>query len=597
MAGGYTGQLVSLDTNTPTEVEANQAQADQAANQSQLSRATMPAEIAIRNETAKGVGLENEQRSIANQSANLTLQQQMQLTALKNHYLQQQAAGAYQPSSPEMGQAQDGSPLPGGKDTAPTSPLAAEAPAPLPSLFDPRVQQVMQSIDPNDPQAALKFDTQMSALAEDVPQAGQFVGQYSGANIRNWRSAIGAHGMANLPASQLANAGTAAASPLAAATDSGGLGAPATPLAHQPSPIGPAGDRDLAAMSVLDPKGTGEMLAMQGMIKYQQTGNPAVLRRYAPDLYAKLAEADKSTTAAQKEAIATRFDTMGRQANAVLALAHRMGNDAPEVRAAYNSAVTYAGQQGWLPPATVQKELTQPIDFANLANVAATGQTVSEYMTSSGTTAANEARAKAANPDVQSQYIGTDTSGRPIYHNTHAPAGTPDTVGNLQVNAKPSAGAATFEAKQAAYLKVHPDDTQGAIEFANGQRTLPPGEAAVAARAAADREQQTAALSGQPFDVNAAYQAHLAEFQGQGAAPAPGSPAAGPTAQTPTGGNPNAGRGWTHQQSVAAQTFRGAKGPAGTSGNPAVPTNAAQYKALPKGAVYIQIDGSIRTKT
>lgn len=565
---GYSGQLVALDAETPTEEQLAQGQADQAQAQSQLTRATMPAEIAIKNQTAQGLGLENQSRSIANQSNALTLQQQMQLNAYRQHYLQSQAAGSLQGG----GQSTSG-------DGA--SPLGSANPATpaLAPLFDPQVQQVMLSIDPNDPKASEKFDTQMGALGDEVPQAKQFVGNYSRANLQNWQASIGAHGMNGLQTSQL---GAPSSAPAAAG------GAP-SPLALD-SPLGDAGNQYLKGMSILDPKGTGEMLAMQGMIKYQQTGDLSVLARYSPDMYEKLTSAQKNLTEAQKEGVVTQFSTMGQQANAVLALAAKVGNDNPAVRAAYNQAIAYAAKQGWVSPEIAQREMSQPIDFAQLAFQATRAQTVTEALKSSGVEAGNEAAARAAHPEPNSQYIGTDAQGRPIYHNTRAAPGTPDTVGNLAVNAKPSAGAATFEVKKAAYLQVHPDDDQGAIEFANGQRTLPPGEAAVAAQAAASRDAQTAALTGAPFDEKAAYQGYLAQFQGAGAAPAPGGGAPS------RGAAPDPGA-LTQQQHAAAQAYRTSRAPTGTKANPAVPINERQYNALPKGAVYIRPDGSIRTKT
>lgn len=247
---GYSGQLVALDANTPTEEQLAQGQADQAQTQSQLARATMPADIAIKNETARGLG-------ITNQANALTLQQAQQLNAYRQHYLQSQGAGASGGGSSQLG------------DANPASPA-------LTPLFDPQVQQVMLSIDPNDPKAAEKFDTQMGALGEDVPQAKQFVGNYSRANLQNWQASIGAHGM-----NSLSSAPAGASSQLGAG---GGATAPASPLAFD-SPLGTDGDQYLKGMSVLDPKGTGEMLAMQGMIKYQQTGDLSVLARYSPDMY------------------------------------------------------------------------------------------------------------------------------------------------------------------------------------------------------------------------------------------------------------------------------------------------------------------------
>lgn len=429
---GYTGQLVALDTNTATEDEDAQAVADSRANQSQLARATMPADIAIKNAQATGMGLENQQRSIANQSSALTLQQQIQMNTLQNHYIQQ-----------KTGIGPDGNPIaaPGGGDqlspAAPadsaspaTSPLAGTAPATpkLPNFFDPQVEQVMQSIDPDDPQAAVKWDNAMRALARDVPQAQQFIGKFTPSSLRGWLGAIGAHVMNTAttpPLGGVTDAG-ASASPLAAAADAtpdpAAAGAPSgSPLSTPASPLGPEGQKYLEAMSIRDPKATGEMVAMQYRMKYQQTGNPEFLRIGDPDLYEKLTTADKNSTDAQKTAITTQFDTMGRQANSVLALANQYGKDSPAVREAYNKAVIFGRDKGWIDPQTAQQELSQPIDFANLANVANVSQTVTDWMKSSGQEAANEAKARNANlpPDTQVA-PQLDANGQPIFFNKNA---------------------------------------------------------------------------------------------------------------------------------------------------------------------------------
>lgn len=58
--------------------------------------------------------------------------------------------------------------------------------------------------------------------------------------------------------------------------------------------------------------------------------------------------------------------------------------------------------------------------------------------------------------------------------------------------------------------------------------------------------------------------------------------------------------GWTNQlpeaQRRASMRFKGSTGRAGSDANPFVPKSEAEYNKLPKGAVYIHSDGSLRTK-
>ena len=610
---GYSGQLIALDANTPTEVQQAAATADQAQTQSQLARATLPSEVALRQNQAQIAGAQAQGLGIANQSAALSLSQQQQLNAYRQHMisLQEAAASASQGSAGDTGPAPavsgatpGASPLaatsPGG---APASPLAAALPAHS-NLFDPRIEQVMQSIDPNDPNAASKFDARMKALASSVPGAAQFVGQGSAANLSNWRSQIGAHvaGAAGQPASPLAA--------MTATPDAGG-GAPSVPqsLANAGGPAAPVSpltgtvDQDLRKMAILDPEGTGKMIAMQGMMRYQQTGDISVLQRYAPDIYAKVAEAQKSLSEAQKTAITTQATTMGQQANAVLSLAAKLGADAPEVQSAYRATLTSAVQHGWMTPQAAQQRMNQGLTTGNqaeLAYEATAAQTVTEALTTSGVAAANEAAAKAAHPEPTSQYIGVDAQGRPIYHNIHAAPGTPDTTGNLPVNAKPSASAATFEVKKSAYLQVHPNDEQGAIEFANGQRTLAPGEAAIAAQAAASRDKATAAVTGQPFDEKAAAAQYYTQFTTAGAAGPPGGAPAGPGATPAAPANPR--YKWiTPAQQAAANSISNPAAAQGTRGNPTLVSTPAMVARLPKNPDgtqpwFIGTDGVLRQR-
>lgn len=50
------------------------------------------------------------------------------------------------------------------------------------------------------------------------------------------------------------------------------------------------------------------------------------------------------------------------------------------------------------------------------------------------------------------------------------------------------------------------------------------------------------------------------------------------------------------QQRQAAARFKGTRAPSGTSANPYIPTNAQQLETVPKGALFIDTDGSIVRK-
>lgn len=552
---GYSGQLVALDEETPTEASAQAAQAQLAQTQSQLATQTLPTEVALKQAQLQGAQGDVQARNIANQSAQLTLQQQMQLNAAREHWITEQTQ---QPGA-------------GTQSTPPSQPQ-------LPSLFAPQVQQVIQSIDPDDPQAAAKFDAGMRGIQDEVPQASQFVGSYSKANIQNWRSAIGR--TAATPQSQLGGGVSGVSPPTGSApgTPSGG--------ATQLSPA-------LTEMSIRDPEGTGKMLQMQAMLKYQQTGDPSVLARSAPDLYAKLQSAAKDMTDAQKTQLQMQTDTMGQQANAVLYLASKLGNDAPEVRAAYDQSVTNAAKHGWITPQDAAQRLNAPITkgtIAELSFMANSSQTVSDFMKNSGAAAAADAQAKAQNPTPENVLVGYDSAGHPVFSNAHSQPGTPTWTGQTPVAGSRTGGTVdAFSAKRTAWLTDHPGDETGADLFANGQHVMTPGQAQISAAAAAARDASSAALTGQPFDEQGARQKYYQLFT----SPGEGGPSVAPT--VPAGAGPG---GHTAAQLAAAQQFVG-KGTAqqlGSRANPYMPANSTQYGGLPKGAVYIGPDGKLYQK-
>ena len=76
-----------------------------------------------------------------------------------------------------------------------------------------------------------------------------------------------------------------------------------------------------------------------------------------------------------------------------------------------------------------------------------------------------------------------------------------------------------------------------------------------------------------------------------------GAPASQPRPREPGPGQSRiTPQGLTPAQRRAAAAFRGTASGSGTAGNPSIPANEAQYRALPKGVHYIGPDGQIRVK-
>ena len=347
MAAGYSGQLVALDSLTPAEQQLSTAQANEASTRANIMQQTAPAQI--------------QQENVKAQTAQLQLQDDLALRTMRNQMWQN-----FQSS-----QQQQQSPLAANTTTMDTTPL-----------FDPRIEQVMDTIDPSAPGAADKWDQQMTQLANDgVPQASQFVGNLSAANLNHWKSQMGAHAIA----SPLASAGALAAkalSPLAPQQQQQEQGAPAGAVI---SPITGKVDPTLTEMSFKFPEQAQKYQAMEGMMMYQRSGNPEYLRRWAPDVYEKLASAANSMSEAQSRNVTTRAQFVGQKANSVLGIADMVkqaGGDPssdPKVRAAYDTAVKEIAAQGYMSPQEAQRRLTSPIDFADLAEKRIEAQTVTAY--------------------------------------------------------------------------------------------------------------------------------------------------------------------------------------------------------------------------
>jgi len=92
------------------------------------------------------------------------------------------------------------------------------------------------------------------------------------------------------------------------------------------------------------------------------------------------------------------------------------------------------------------------------------------------------------------QYVGTEQgTGKPVYHDIHT---AQDVTGATPIGPKPSTAMSTFLLKQQAYLQSHPDDQNGALEFANGKRNMSPAQMQESALNQANKELADATLAG-----------------------------------------------------------------------------------------------------
>jgi len=589
---GYSGQEIALDALTPTELEQQQATADLTQAQSQLARASMPDEIRYRKAQADYT---QEQAS----AANLANMQNMAEWGLR------QRMAAFQRQRAAM----PGSSLASASPTAPQSQLAigdADGPqwqssaAPQTSpLISPMVDTVMQSIDPNDPKAAETWDQRMDGLSNIDPSAKQFIGHYSADNLKAWREKIGASAAAGAASQAVSSqaASSPLATPAAAPAGAGASGISADDLAANPV---------LAEYAALFPEKAKAYVESQGQLRFQQTGNIAYLKRYAPKEYAELARATESMNTAQKTAIEAKASEVGSVANAFLWMANKYGVNSPEARGAWKTGISQLANDGVVPVDEARKMLAKPpdIDWATVGLIKA--NTVQTWYKISGQEAANEQAAKVANPEPQYSTNQVDANGNLIITNAHAAPGQPVvTVTGVQAGARPSAGAMTAQAKQAMLIDAGVDPREAAL-MAAGQRPMDPQRVAIAAHNAALREQfntRDPVTGKSPIDVNQ----RTAEIEQElsGFAPAAGAGVGGGGGVPGGGAPPNKGQYSPVQRQVTAAfvngkplngaTFdRSAK--IGTPQNPYVPRSKAEVYGYPNGSIYIDRDGQPRIK-
>lgn len=603
---GYGGQEIALNAMTPSELQQQAAQADLSQTQSQLARQSMPAELAYRQ--AQATGLQQQ-----NQANALTLEQQTAEWGLRKTMADQMAqrrstlAAAQRAPSTAASQLDTGS----GSSSLDTGDGPAAPAQPTAPMFSPGVDQVMHSIDPNDPNAGQKWDEQMGALAESDPAAKQFIGKYSSSNLNGWLTQAGAHAVAQ--AAQTAKSPLSGMAPISdnATFDQafGGNGAAQSPLAATGNPPAPArtsvmspitGQHDDALSEYADlfPDKAAGYVKQQGLLQYTRTGDIAYLKRYDPEEYVKLVQAQKELGDAQKTMIQTKATTLGQSAAAFLGVARQFGVNSPQARGAWTRSITEAVNDGFMTPQAGQQYLSKAPDIGFATESMIKAQTVAEFMKTSGIEKANEQRAIVNNPEPQLSANQVDANGNLIITNAHPAPGQPAlTVSGVQAGAKPSGGMMTMQAKQQMLIGAGVDPKEAAL-MAAGQKPMDPQRVQIAARNAALREQQNAALTGGTVNVDALTAQFAQEIQS----------AMPPTPTASGGGAPAPANGYTSAQQSAAHSFTkgGAlpgmsvrfdgKAKLGTPPNPYFPKSQAQYNGIPKGSIYVGQDGLPHSK-
>ena len=654
---GYSGQDIALDVDTPSQLEQAAAVADSARTQSQLAKATLPADVQYKQALASNM------QSTAEQSA-LTVDQQKQLWGLRQARAAQMA-NSVQSSLAQAPQGTATSPLADAAQSGPVAPTSAP-------LFDPDIDAVIHGFDSSDPQASAKADAKLAALGKaGNPMAAQFIGKINQQSVNDqggWLAQIGANAvrqasqpqatpptsnLTQLPPVQPGQSFEQAMAPVGApGTPYGGaqsplsaVGAPQAPAA-QPSPLTGKVDPVMQQMAVLFPEEYTKQIALEGQMKFLQTGNPNDLERTNPTEFRNLMDAYKAQTDAQHMMIQTRADMMGRAAFAVLDLGHTQsenwlkahpGDTKGAAQAAqggaaleaYRTAIIDAANNKWISPEQARARLSQPIDWGFVTSSSIQGQTVSEAYKSFGIEKANEQRAEVNNPVPHITANQVDANGHILQVNSSPAPGQPAiTVTGIDAGSK---GALTLQAKQNMLIQggMSPQD---AAMYAAGNRPIPPEKILAAADKLAVTEfnaQTTAHLLNPQVQVQsieelrAQYTQQLSQAGGMGGAPsptpapgtspgAPGTPA--PASSHGAAWNPAAHGGLTKAQQAVAQHYvsgkpvpglnglkHDPKAPLGTFENPYYPTPAT-YDSVPSSAVvghdviYIGQDGIPRRK-
>lgn len=342
------------------------------------------------------------------------------------------------------------------------------------SFGDQQIARAAALTDPNDPNAHETWDASMQALVDKgVAQAGQYVGRYTPAKRDQVVAAY-----ATAPQSPLAAAGAMSqgGQPVTAAAD-------ASQLDIQFKNMPPAQMQATAA---------GLDKLKQSLIRVSQSQNP-------------------SQTWDQEAQALGHPDWVGKYSPLQL---KRIWDSTVPVDDYLQARLTREG--AGVPAPIVKPEIKQAGDAlydidpqTGKATLAAGGK-----WTLAGTDPSTK----------EAVYVNTDTG--------------EEKKGAIPLGPKPgtqSTRLSVYQLKQQAYLEAHPNDTQGALDYANGRKNMTPEQIESFAIAQATRDYQAATLGGESIPDQQAYvgqrataisgQLHAAQGSGGAPAPAPASQA------------------------------------------------------------------------
>lgn len=416
---------------------------------------------------------------------------------------------------------------------------------------DALIARAASLVDPNDPDAAAKWDAAMrGAVDAGAPGAKQYLGRYSTSLADRVTGAYSAKSPLEA-ASRLGSAGLTAADPLATVNGSTapGLGGGASAGAGGSAVDGYIAQLDRLPTAQLAPIAAKVNAVHNALLAVANSANPAAEWNKQATALGLDEHVDRYTPLRFHQLVG-EYEPMNRYLQQRMAL-EGAGVPAPQPRQELRDAGggLYAVDVG-APGGPVAKELVKPMGTQSLV----TGSDGQSYLLDSKTGALKPAGVQIAGR------IGTGARG----------------------------SNSVFQQKQQAWLDVHPGDTEGALSFAGGSKAMSAEQARAAANAQAARDLQALVLSGANIADPAGYMkqqadAHYAELT-EAAGAGPGAGTAPANHRTPA-------------QDQALRRFVGASGPFGTRANPYGPTSESDYNKMPKGSWYIYVDGTLRQKS
>lgn len=226
-----------------------------------------------------------------------------------------------------------------------------------------------------------------------------------------------------------------------------------------------------------------------------------------------------------------------------------------------------------------------PLGFArNYATIHQAVQTLTPYRDAAQTVLAVQGTGGVVVPPTsKGSYMvaGYDAQGQPIMVNRNNPNAPPITIQGAGI--KPSAGTQTFLAKQQGWLALHPDDQDGALQYANGQKKLQPSEVMNMALTRANQQMGDAVLAGEVIPDPDKWQRDKAKENYQLLTGSPsGSGTPGSAAKPSAPASPPGGRGPSHlsPQDIQA-SIANARAAIGRGANRAVVLQRLQAAGVP----------------